>query len=363
MPVIKVSDAKSAMARFIQLSALEYGTSEDISSKKHVEWKFKSQSEKQSMFLEMIESNEPNIQLGRVAIQYRSWNSSGQICTIPLPVDLLIHSGSRNVMTFMSLWRETNKYCTSNGRFWYHTSNPTSETFYGGVFKYKKLLNLQSYLFPLRPLGLISELVFSRKASRLHFIDALLTLPVRIFRYIASVNSPLSVIEIDLSKLSLIENTLLFDKHHKKNLESALKNLEAIRWRYNRDSNRTYKVFGVVSKSDNELRALIPVRIINIGEFNGAFIMDTLGEIPTFRLRTMAWLNIFHCIYKSGDTSAMIFLSNTYNSGLKQWNSFPWVKVPSKLMPQQIPVYFHGLESDQESFRFAHITLADFDMF
>jgi hypothetical protein len=364
MVTVKIGSFSNSLHAFVEASEKEYGSDAEISQLKHIRWKHQLSPNGESEIIELIDiEKHPELGLGRIAIQARKWISNGEPNDIKLPVDLLISADARGPMQFLSLWRNTVTHCSKSGSFWFHTSNPVSENFYGKVFKYSALTELKPHIIPIRPYKLIESTLFRKSLRFMAFVDSFFHLIFGLINYVLNFVSRIDVEPLKNEDLFDEEIGVLFQKHHLNEIESGQKNASYFTWRYNLHSNREYVIFKVSNRNNSNLVSLIAIRIIKVKGLDGAFVMDVIGKAPSLITRASIWSSVAKILYAESASSCLIFLCNDLNPNLRKWSQFPWIPVPDTFMPQSVPVYFHGVKKGEESLRQCHLTLADFDMF
>jgi hypothetical protein len=347
--IVHVLEATGQLVKeFVQQSIVAYGVSSIVSDLQHASWKHLNSPDGRSLVI----GSSRNGNWSRMWVQQRAWKYRGETLVAQNPVDLVIYQSEPSPISFLTLWKTTARECNRNGDIWYHTSNPNSERLYSDFLHLKPSLNMTGLVHPLQSSSLIREAYAIRSGGVNDSSDLLDYQPSGDLKISRRENFRIRLLDLE-------EAEDLVDSKVNVISETALVGHRNFRWRFSQDSHVRYLCLGHFGKDG---AVVVTVwRLVTKGDLKVAVLVDLVGD----RLVRFDWLRVwwsFRKLWLHQDCDLMMAFANTENSQLARAFGFPWIRVPRRFLPQEIPVYFHGSRAQDLPVGAAYMTLYDFDI-
>ena len=332
--------------KFVEYSALFYND-KNTTDLELVKWKFVDSQSNNSHHLTI--QDEQGLIKGRAVLNERYLSTANGKLLLTQVTDLLV-VGSE-LKSFIEIIRN---YKILNNTCVIHTSNSNSENIYARVFKFKKLLSLSAFAFPVKLDNFVPN--FSKLAA-FKFIFSIIN--SFIFGIFSSINvfNNVRFQRLNSQEISNADLEYFSDNH-----VSLLKTCESIRWRYF-DSPYNYEVYRVLESNINIGSIVVRRAILNGVKY--LVIMDfvpneKLSVVKVFKLRLR--LVSLSLEYK---VDALFGMFNADNDIGKGFFKFPFVKVPDRFLPHATPIFISSNSNDLSLDNLAkmYFSLSDLDYF
>jgi hypothetical protein len=301
-----------------------YYQNNEPTNQKIVHWKFMCFDAHPSYHL-YIHNPKTNRNAGRAVLNTRTLNMKGRHWVVTQVTDLLTIKTHASLITFIELIKNFNLLNT-NAVF--HTSNEKSEKIYSQFFKFKKILELSAFAFPIRPQKVIP--ILRRYTILEKFIGVYSLLLNALTSFIKMIN-PVSLVKSKPS--DNITNIL----HEFSKREVSLSRSEAfLRWRYF-DSPYTYQLYTIKFRK-NPIGILI-TRSTTFNECRFFLVMDflTSEQIKWWKNLCLQFAVISEAIVQNADS--IFGLLNKKNSNSSAFFKLPFFWVNDNILPHGSPIF------------------------
>ena len=354
---IRVREASVAeVTEFVRLSS-EGGLPSLVCDVGHVAWKHLTSPTGASIAVDILSDD---VVCGRLWVTRRNWQIQEHQIMIGVPQDLLITQENRSLREIADLINTAFRIATDVGGVMFHGSNPNSDKLYKQLYRSVESFRLRASVIPIAPLSLWYRLIRKKELSNT-FID-------RMFRSILSA-----------ILLMLRGNVVLSAKHLSDELSdvfrlfglseacTAVRDEDFFRWRFQTDKSTTYTIRTIQIK--NQIVGYVVWTDTMAFRVRARVVIDIVCIRPISLLdRIRLWLQV--AAHDNSAIDLLLFIANFENPTLRRIASLPLLRVPSRLMPQIIPIYVRGdnktinfAKKEPNWFRTAYFTLSDLDFF
>lgn len=301
-----------------------------------------------------LKNNSLSILKGRAVLSERSLYLNGKKYKTTQVTDLLVNQNYKDPMIFINLVKSYNKL---NNDFVFHTSNENSEIIYKKFFKFKNVMNLKAYGFPVKLSSIINKF-FKKKLIFLNVIDNFYLYILKAFIYLFSYFSSITLHNCKMNEFNETNSKKFFEKSP----QSMERDEKFFKWRFENSPNRYY--YKKIMRN-NQIVGFLVFRNSSYLGYNVTLLMDLLliENLNIFNLWALRMKLINEAISSNNDIFFTII--NNKNKSLFKVFRFPIIPISDSLLKHSTPIFCSSVKKniDIENFVTAHFTLADLDYF
>jgi hypothetical protein len=235
-----------------------------------------------------------------------------------------------------------------------HTSNSNSEKIYSKFFKFKKLLSLTAFAFP------VSLDNFFPKLSKLIIFKVVFSFYNFVIAFIFSIINLFNNNNFQLLNSQEISSENL--EYFSGNQTSLLKTVESIRWRYFQ-SPYNYDIFRILESNIN-IGFIVTRRAV----LNGLNFLIVMDFVPVRKLNYLTMLGVrlkLVSLALEYNVDAVFGMFNAQNDIGSDFFKFPFFKIPDRFLPHETPIFISSIKNDfnVDDLYEMYFSLSDLDYF
>jgi hypothetical protein len=331
---------------FVEYSELFY-SDKNTTDLELIKWKFVNSQSNNSYHLTL--KDDQGFIKGRAVLNERFLNVANIKYLLTQVSDLLvIGSDLKSFITIIKNYKILENVCVI------HTSNLNSEKIYSKFFKFKELLSLSAFAFPVRLNNFFQNL---NKLTIFKIIFGIFSFTICSIFYLINTFNDVRFQILDCQEISNDDF-----EYFSGNQNSLLKTSELFSWRFF-DSPYKYEVFRIFESNVN-----IGFIVIRQARFNGLNFLIIMDFIPNQKLTFIKILKLkLKLVSLAFDykVDALFGMFNAQNNIGRAFFKFPFFKVPDHFLPHRTPIFISSINTDLnlDGFNKMYFSLSDLDYF
>ena len=331
--------AREDLEKHAELSATEYDESSPLRSKNHLAWKFCDLPEG-SATAYTLHSEERLV--GRIVLQPRTFQLQGRSYRGAYLVDLLIHPDFRGIKSFLTLVKELKK--TPNLDLIFLTPNATSIPLYRQVLKLPEPQKLGAFAAPLRAESLISKLGLGKLRLAGYPLSWLAAAAYKCFELAVR---GLSDLQVDSNLPGENEWNSFVNSLESEQLLICSRSFQHLCWRVLTSPTVAYQP--LFFRRQNKLVGFAAIRHTRYEDLNTTFVIEFLASNSLSAIDRARMTSQIISAAQAQRNDLVFGLANLSAPSTLLAKTFPFLAVPAKYLPQEVPVFAYNLTEKAEA--------------
>jgi hypothetical protein len=347
---------RDLIEQHIMLAKTEY-PDQEVTSAKHLSWKYLDNPQGTAVSRSMYEAGEL---IGKILYQPRRFRTLDKTFHAAYLVDLLILASKRGITKFLRLMGEVRE--TEEFDFILVTPNSNSAPLYRALLGFDEVFQMDAVACPLQFEALLSRVLSIDLPFLPNMLSTCWKAALKLMHMVC-----VKSCNIDIRETCPPES--VFDETVRRITASGTavgeRSYTFHQWRFHQSSLRKYEPFYVFDEKSNFVGYFV-LREMWYEGLECLFLIDIfIDPSLSFLSRLLILLKAVNvgCEKRCDLIFSLLSLSSPL---LSRFCLLPFVKIPKKLLPQQVPVFFaQGAKEQNEKPQRdgLFLTMADMDVF